>query len=157
MRIKGFIFTAIFLLLATAGFAQNPQLERYAGKEGMTYVFVSSAMLQLLPASASFDTNGVKISDIKDKISSLQIVSAKNAETSTQLRTEIGRMVGRNYEVLMMMVEEGSKITFYATKQGEMINDLVMVADSDTNYTVIQLLGRFTTTDIQNITKEKSN
>lgn len=157
MKIKGIIFAMLLLLPTVTGFAQHPQWEKYAGREGMTYVFVSSAMLQMLPSSASFDTEGVKLSDIKDKLSSLQIVSAKNAEASRQLRAEITPIVSRNYEVLMLLVEEGSKVTFYATKQGEMINDLIMVTDSDTNFTIIQLLGRFTTSDIQNITKNTGN
>ena len=83
---RSIILAALVLLTATATLAQNPQLERYAGKEGMTYVFVSSALLQLLPADANFNANGVKFSDIRDQTSSLQVVAANNPETSRQLR-----------------------------------------------------------------------
>ena len=113
-------------------------------------------MRQRPPAESNFTADGVTVADLREKLSSLQVVAAKNPETSRQLSSEFGQRVARDYAGLMQRIEADYRITFYATQQGEMINDLVMVADSDTTYTVIQVLGLFTASDIQNITKSRN-
>lgn len=54
-----------------------------------------------------------------------------------------------------MRVKDGkTHATFYVKQKGDLISELIMLADADNSFNVIQLLGSFTLQDIQEITKE---
>ena len=54
-----------------------------------------------------------------------------------------------------MRVRDGkTKATFYAKQKGDLINELIMLTDTEKGFSVIQLLGNFTLQDVQDITSE---
>ena len=65
-------------------------------------------------------------------------------------------MIGKEYEELMRVKDKKTKANFYIRQQGELIKELIMLADSEENFSVIQLKGNFTLQDIQEITNESS-
>ena len=54
----------------------------------------------------------------------------------------------------MRVKDNNTKATFYIEQKGDQINEMIMLADTDNSFNVIQLLGNFTLQDIQEITKE---
>ena len=61
-----------------------------------------------------------------------------------------------NLKGKLMRVKDGkTKANFYVKQQGELIQELIMIADMDDgSFSVMQLLGRFTLQDVQEITSE---
>jgi hypothetical protein len=54
----------------------------------------------------------------------------------------------------MRVRDEKTKATFYADMSGDLVKDLIMLADTEEGFTVIQLLGNFTLQDIQEIVEK---
>ena len=94
--------------------------------------------------------------DMQGKIDGLQILSTERKELQAQMRKEFSGMIGKEYEELMRVKDKGTKANFYIRQQGELIKELIMLADTEENFSVIQLKGNFTLQDIQEITNESS-
>lgn len=144
----------IFLLLigcSYATFAQSKLFDKFGEMDGVTSVYISKAMLQMMP---DMKTNGIDIGNIAGKLESLQILTSEKASIAKMMREEtayIGK--DKNYEELMKVRDEGSKVTFYIRKGGDKIKELIMLVDEKTEFVIIQILGDMTLKDIQNITK----
>jgi hypothetical protein len=150
---KKVVFTLLLLATVFAASAQNRNLERLAGEEGISYVYVSKAMLGLIAGQGSnANVNGVDVSGLADKLNSLQVVSADKPEAIRRVRNAAEVMPKAHMEVLMQVVESGSRTEFFTLKQGELITDLLMLSDSGDSYTLLLIQGRFTSRDIQGIT-----
>lgn len=71
------------------------------------------------------------------------------------MRKEFTQLIGSQHEELMRVKDGKTKANFYVKQKGDIINELIMLADTDKDgFTVIQLLGNFTLKDIQQITDE---
>ena len=67
-------------------------------------------------------------------------------------------LIGKKHEELMRVKDDDTRANFYVLQEGELIKELIMLADTDSDeFTVIQLRGNFTLNDIQEITKEAMN
>lgn len=154
---KKIILTLLILAGTLGAFAQNRNLERFAGEEGVSYVYISKAMLSLVSGMGNnTNINGVDISAMAGKLDALQVVSTDKPDAARRLRAEARNLSTDNMEVLMQVIEEGTRVDFYTLKQGETITDLLMLNDSGDNYTILQIKGRFTSEDIRSITESVS-
>lgn len=155
MKTKYFypLFLLIFFIATAAAQTNNNALfEKYAEKDGVTSVYISKKMFQLMP---SMETAGLNLINMKGKIESLQVLSCENESLQEQMRKDFSGIIRKDHEELMRVRDGDSKITFYIKQKGDLINELIMLSDEAKEFTVIQLLGRFTLQDIQEITKEK--
>lgn len=143
----------LILLLFCSGvcFGQNKLFEKYAEMDDVTSVYISKAMFQMMP---TMETSGLNLMNMKGKIESLQILSTENATKKEAMSKEFTRLIGNQHEELMRVKDGKTRATFYIKKNGDKISELIMLANTDTNFSVIQLLGNFTLQDIQNITKD---
>ncbi|MDH6534761.1 DUF4252 domain-containing protein [Parabacteroides sp. 52] len=143
----------LFLCLASAqlSFAQsNSKLfDRYADMDGVTSVYISKAMFQMMP---NIETAGLKLANLKGKIESLQVLTTERKDLTEKMQEEFSRFVTKQHAELMRVRDEKTKATFYAHMQGERVKDLIMLANTEEGFTVIQLLGNFTLQDVQEIT-----
>lgn len=97
----------------------------------------------------------MNLTNLKGKIESLQILSTENHTLQDKMRKEFTQLIGSQHEVLMRVKDGKTKANFYVKQKGDIINELIMLADTDKDgFTVIQLLGNFTLKDIQQITDE---
>lgn len=147
MRTKHIILF-LFLLCTNLGFAQNKLFDKYADMDNVTSVYISKAMFQMLP---SMEAGGLNLANLKGKIESLQVLSTENSEMKEQMKDEFTRLIGSQHEELMRVKDGKTKAVFYAKKKGDLITEMIMLADSGNSFSVIQLLGKFTLKDIQEI------
>ena len=125
MRLK-YLYTILLLCCVNICFAQNKLFDKYADMDDVTSVYISKKMFQMMPV---METAGLNLANLKGKIESLQILT----------RVKDGK----------------TKANFYVKQQGELIQELIMIADMDDGgFSVMQLLGRFTLQDVQEITSE---
>lgn len=151
------LFLLIALCTFTALSAQNDLYKKYSGKKGVTSVYVSKALLEMMP---SFDVKSDKIdiSNILSKLTGIYILSSSEASITKQLISD-SEHFGNNqdYELLLQVKDNGDDIDFYVkrNKSNNLFQEFVMVVNEPVEFMVIQLLGNMTLDDIKNITKTK--
>ena len=156
MRLK-YLYTILLLCCVNICFAQNKLFDKYADMDDVTSVYISKKMFQMMPV---METAGLNLANLKGKIESLQILSlqiltTQKADLRERMRGEFKALIGKDHEELMRVKDGKTKANFYVKQQGELIQELIMIADMDDGgFSVMQLLGRFTLQDVQEITSE---
>jgi hypothetical protein len=146
------ILIIICLFCTSAGFAQNKLFDKYADMDDVTSVYISKAMFQMMPA---IEQAGVNLMNLKGKIESLQLVSTEKPDKIIQMKKEFLQLVTSQHQELMRVKDGNDRVNFYSDMKGDQIKELIMLAESDSSYTAIQLIGNFTLQDIQDIAKQK--
>ena len=152
MRMKVYLL-GLLLCCASLSFAQDKWFSKYADMEDVTTVYISKKMFQMMPTVESI---GLELANMQGKIDGLQILSTERKDLQAQMRMEFNGMIGKEYEELRRAQDRWMKADYYIRQLGELIKELIMLADSEENFSVIQLKGNFTLQDIQEITNESS-
>ena len=151
------LFLLIALCTFTALSAQNALYKKYSGKKGVTSVYVSQAMLEMMP---SFDvkSDNMDISNMLSKLTGIYILNTSDVSTTEQLMKDTEHFgKDQNYELLMQVRDDGDNVDFFVKKNkgNNLIQELVMLVKEPDEFVMIQLLGNMTLDDIKNITKTK--
>jgi hypothetical protein len=147
------------MLAVQTGFAQDKLSDLFGkleGKENVTQVTITKSMLSMMPnISSSAEMNGVDIKNIVNKLEQIDIFSSEDKETSKLMAKEAKEHFNnlKSYEVLMKIKGKKDNVLFYGEKKGNIFTSLIMFVDGDDNCTLIRLSGKFTTQDIQDVTK----
>jgi hypothetical protein len=153
MKAKHILTVILCTVCLHTGFAQNNDklFEKYTNIEDVTTVYISKAMFQMIPV---MEMAGLNLVNMKGKIESLQILSTKRQDLIPQMRKEFSNLVDKHHTELMRVKDTNTNATFYADMHNDTVKNLVMLADADSSFIVIQLLGNFTLQDMQEITKD---
>lgn len=150
MKTKYIIITLCFFC-STFCFAQDKLFDKYAEMDNVTSVYISKAMFQMIPDVGDI---GLNLMNMKGKIESLQLISTERVDQIPQMRKEFTQLIDKQHQELMRVRDGKTRATFYADMKGDQVKNLLMLADTDSSFTVIQLVGNFTLQDVQEITKE---
>ncbi|GHT32319.1 hypothetical protein AGMMS49574_15600 [Bacteroidia bacterium] len=150
MKVK-FSLVALCLVCSSFCFGQSKLFDKYAEMENVTSVYISKAMFDMMPMIGDI---GLSMTNMKGKVESLQLVSTERVDQIPQMRKEFIQLVDKSHQELMRVRNGKTRTTFYADMKGDQIKNLLMLADSDSSFTVMQLLGKFTMKDIQEIAKD---
>lgn len=151
MRHK-YLYLLLLLCCVNIGFAQNKLFDKYADMDDVTSVYISKKMFQMMPV---METAGLNLANLKGKIESLQILTTEKAELKKKMRSEFNALISKEHEELIRVKDGKTKANFYVKQKGELIQELIMIADMENGgFSVMQLLGRFTLQDVQEITSE---
>lgn len=150
------LITTILLFAALSSFAQNNVFDKLADRKDITYVSVPKALLKMTSGMVSSSMNGVDIKKIINKLDQVNVFTAGSEEARKAMRKEVTTHLknGKSYEMLMKVKEKGNDAVFYGQKDGDFIKSFVMFVDGETkedDCVIIQLLGKFTMQDIQEI------
>ena len=145
------ILLLLFLCCTSICFAQNKLFDKYSEMDNVTSVSISKAMFQMMP---NFETNGLNLMNLKGKIEGLQILTTENNSIKETMRNDFKNLIGKDHEELMKVKDGKTRATFYVKQKGDLISELIMLADTDKSFNVIRLSGNFTLQDFQEITKE---
>ena len=145
------ILIILCLFCTSIGFAQNKLFDKYTDMDNVTSVYISKAMFQMMPA---IENVGVNLMNLKGKIESLQLVSTENKNMITQMKKEFSQLVTSKHQELMRVKDGKSNVKFYTDMKGDQIKELIMLVDTDDNFTAILLVGNFTIKDIQEIIEQ---
>jgi len=153
MKTRYLIITLLCIVFTQSGIAQNSSklFEKYADMDNVTSVYISKAMFKMMP---TMQTAGLNLMNMKGKVESLQVLTTERKDLTIKMRNEFAQLVTRQHQELMRVRDGKTKATFYAIMQGDLVKDMLMLADTEEGFTVIQLLGNFTLQDIQEITKD---
>ena len=142
------IFLILFLCCTSLCFAQDRLFEKYADMDNVTSVFISKKMFEMMP---NIESGGLDLMNLKGKINNLQILTSEKREIRDQMRKEFSGLIGKSHEELMRVKDNNTKATFDIEQKGDQINEMIMLADTDSMYVIIRLAGKFTLQDIQNV------
>ncbi|MDR0538573.1 MAG: DUF4252 domain-containing protein [Tannerellaceae bacterium] len=149
MNIKSLLL-AFSLLCSAFCTAQNNIFNKYEDMEDVTTVYISKAMLGIIP---SVDGVGMNLKKLSGKLESLEIATTKNIDRVAQMRKDFSKLVSNKHEELMRIKDGKERVAFYTQKNGELLNDLLMLVDSDSSFTVIRIMGAITLKELQDIAK----
>lgn len=130
-------------------FGQQKLFDKFAAQEGVTSVHISKAMFEMMPSLIQ-NIEGVNLNALK-KIDGLNVLSTDKKELMREMQKTFKELITSSHEELMRILDNGQNITFHAKKKGENIEELLMLIDTSDQYVVIQIKGRFTLQDIQEI------
>jgi hypothetical protein len=148
-------YLILFALMFSTGLAQAQEdlFQKYSGQDGVSTVYISKTMFEMIPIVESI---GLNLVNMKGKISSIQMLSTERPSLAQKMHQETSKMVGKQHEELMRITEGPKKTTFYIKKKGETIRELLMISDANDGFSLILLTGEFTLKEIQEITSAQT-
>lgn len=153
------ILFAIMLMLTTiTASAQVKAFEKYSDTEGVTYVYISKALLRMAGAFNMPSAPGTNMKNIIPKVDAIQIITSMEDDMSSRLKREAENIVkNQNYELLMQVDDDGDKVRIYH-HEGKKQSAIIMITTSDDETVVIAFTGTFTLKDVESMvngTKKK--
>lgn len=156
---KKLILSAILFAAATSLFAQNAQIEqfyqKYEGKEGFTSVKITEKLFALAASATGSDPD---IQNVVDGIKGIQILVFENTENNAKsgeyYREFMSTVSTSNFDELMTVNSEGDKVKFYGKMASEkVLNEMLLVCDSDGEFVMISILGEINMEDISKLSE----
>ena len=150
------LFVLVFAILCslftpTQSVAQVKEFEKYADKEGVTYVYISRTLLSLARGGmlSTPSVPSMKTDEILPKLSAIQIIKSEDNAARKLLREASKIVSTQKYELLMQIDDDGNKVKIYFRESGKQ-SVIIMISSSDDDETnVLVFSGKFTLKDVQ--------
>ena len=150
------ILCTVMALTCLNAHAQVKALEKYSDMNGITYVYISKAMLSAIsgrlnkmPSMPNVDAHV-----LVNKLSAIQLIHAEKNDMRTKLKSEVQGIVKKDkYELLMQVKEDGNKADIYQNI-GPQQSVVVMLVEENDGVTAVVFSGKFTTEDVMKMVKK---
>ena len=150
-----YILGALLWLCSFVTYAQENLFDRFSEMEGVTSVYVSKAMFNMM---SDIKVDGLQLEGIGQKLESLQVLNSEKAPVIQKLREAVtGFTPKHGYESLARVRDDGEKVDILLKKHSNGINEFVVLADEPKEFTLIVITGRMSLQDIQNIIGEEKH
>ncbi|MBR5930063.1 MAG: DUF4252 domain-containing protein [Prevotella sp.] len=150
------ILCAVMALTTLNAHAQVKAFEKYSDMNGITYVYISKAMLSALSGRLNKMPSmpNVDAQVLVNKLSAIQLIHAEKNDMRAKLRSEVQGIVKKDkYELLMQVKEDGNKADIYQNI-GPQQSAVVMLTEEKDGVTAIVFSGKFTTEDVMKMVKK---
>ena len=132
---RTYIITLLLSLYSLFTYAQDSFFDKFADMDGVTSVYISKAMLSLMP-----DMNNI------------QILSCEKPDIIAKLKKETAFISPKNgYEELMRINDEGEKTIIYLKRNKNKEKEFVLMSQEKNEFTIIAITGNLTLQEIQGI------
>lgn len=152
------LFAIVLMLTTITASAQVKAFEKYSDTEGVTYVYISKALLRMAGAFNMPSAPGTNMKNIIPKVDAIQIITSMEDDMASRLKREAENIVkSQNYELLMQVDDDGDKVRIYH-HEGKKQSAIIMITTSDDETVVIAFTGTFTLKDVESMvngTKKK--
>ena len=149
---KKSILILSILVLTLSSFAQrNPidaMFDKYAGREGITTVYISSKMFSMM---AEVDLDDDELEDVINNLKSIRILTVDDQELNNKLNffKELEKDLDfSGYEELMVVKESDKDLKFLVKEKGKKIDELLMIGGGPGQNVLVSIKGDL---DLQNI------
>lgn len=152
----GLILMMIVPMMIMAQSPMDKLYEKYAGEEGFTSVNISPEMFSMFAEmninTDEIDDEAKEAVDMISKMEGMKILTyTKKNEKDDSFYKEIKKSFDfDDYRELMSVEEEGTYVKFFVKREGEMISELLMVADEQNETVVMNFNGLF---DMKTVSK----
>ena len=153
-RIIRTLLCAVVAMASLTANAQVKAFEKYADMKNVSYVYISKYMLGMAGKVATpAAVPGVDVKALASKLTGIQIITSEEKTARAKLKADVKDLLARdNYEVLMQIRDDGSKVDIYHCI-GKQQSVVVMLVDDDGEATVMVFSGHFTMEDVMKMTK----
>ena len=142
----------IVTLCSVYSFGQESSLEKFADMDGVKSVYISKAMLSLMPG---LEVQGVDIGSTATKLDNIQILSTEKSDIREKMSKEVKTLVNKGkVEELMRVKEDDENVFIYMKDLGEKKSEFILFNDDKDELTVIIITGTLTLNDIQKIVND---
>lgn len=155
IMIKTILF-AVMALTTLNAHAQVKAFEKYSDMNGITYVYISKAMLSAISSKLNSMPSmpNVNAQALASKMSGIQLIHSEKNNMRAKLRSEVQSIVKQNkYELLMQVKEDNNKADIYQNI-GPQQSAVVMLVEEKDGVTAVVFSGKFTTEDVMKMVKK---
>lgn len=146
---RTYIITLLLSLCSLFTYAQDSFFDKFADMDGVTSVYISKAMLSMIP---DMQTEGVNIGGVASKLDNIQILSCEKPAIIAKLKKETEFISPKNgYEELVRINDEGEKTTIYLKHNKNGKKEFVLLNNEKEEFTIIVITGNLTLQEIQGI------
>ena len=147
---------AAMLLLTISSFAQDGKsfYQKYSDTEGVSAVYISSAMFRLMGRIPDLDVEGedINLAPIIQSLSGLYLISSEDKAVGGDIKADADRFVaGGRYELLLEVKDSGEIVRIYTMGTEKTVSGFVMIAADDAETTFIYLDGKMNREDLENL------
>lgn len=147
---------AAMLLLTISSFAQDGKsfYQKYSDTEGVSAVYISSAMFRLMGRIPDLDVEGedINLAPIIQSLSGLYLISSEDKAVGRDIKADADRFVaGGRYELLLEVKDSGEIVRIYTMGTEKTVSGFVMIAADDAETTFIYLDGKMNREDLENL------
>jgi hypothetical protein len=140
--------------LAQGGEAIDRLFEKYSGKEGITYVYISSKMFSIF---AGQETDDKELSDIMSRLKSIRILTVDDSvlNKKTNFYEELKKGTDfSSYEELMVVSESTGVTKFLIRGDGKKVDELLVISGGSQGNTLISIRGDLDMKNISGLSKQ---
>lgn len=146
------LFIMMCVLFAAVSLNAQNRFDKIAEMEGVTSVYVSPKMFNMMKDSSS--TGDINIDKVAGKLTGLHILSSENEKASSLLRKETEFINSANgYEELLRVKDEEERMYIYM-KEGSKTNEYILLVDEGKEFTLILLEGKLTVEEVRGIVNQ---
>lgn len=146
---RTYIITLLFCLCSLFTYAQDSFFDRFADMDKVTSVYISKAMLSLMP---DMKAEGVNIGGVASKLDNIQILSCENPSVIAKLKKELQYINPKNgYEELMRVNSEGEKTSIYLKQKNNEKKEFVLINSKEGEFTIIVITGNISLEEMKGI------
>ena len=154
---KQFIYTLLFTILlivfpSAKTIAQDALFEKYSDVDGITTIYISKTMLQMIPNVKAGDR---EIGQVASKLDQLRVLHCERPSMIPSIKKQAQELFYKNkYEIVMHMSEDGEHMTVYHKKLKDGKSEFALLAEEDGEISIINLKGNITLKNIQEIAEK---
>lgn len=155
---KTILILASIAFFTTGLFAGNARdiYKKYAGKDNVDAVFISSAMFRLINALPEVKSAGedLDFTPLMKSLTGMYILDSHNESATGDLKRDIESYVGSDSFVLLMEANGGGeKVRMYTSGSDEIIDKFIMFVteNNSSGCTFIALEGKMKREDIEKV------
>lgn len=147
------LYTLLVILMTTfpsaKTMAQDALFEKYNDVDGITTIFISKTMLQMIP---NVKTGKHDISGISSKLDQLRVLTCERPSLIPSVKKQALEIYGNGqYEVVMQINDSGEHVTIYHKKLGKDKSEFVLFSEESDEISIISVKGKISLKDIQSI------
>lgn len=148
------IFFLTLMLRAQNGSAIDDLFQKYAGKEGITSVFISSKMFGMFNSQ---DTKDEDLNNLLSRLKSIRILTVEDSTINEKINfyDELKKKVDFSvYEELMVVNEADNVTKFLIRESGKTIAELLIISGGKKGNTLISIRGDLDLKNISGLSKK---
>jgi hypothetical protein len=162
---KKWIGVFVMALLFGSVQAQDDAIAKFFSKymesENFSRVYISPKMMQMAGGflRSNVDTGNADEKDLGElmqKVKGIRILSGDKVNGKSLFNEAMSTLNKNKYEDLMDVQDKESSVKFMVREENGRIAELLMITGSETEFTLLSMLGSFTYQDL-NILAEKTN
>jgi len=151
---KKLITLALIALIPMIAVAQNSAIDKifqkYSDYKGFTVVTINKGLLKM---ASEMDLDDPEAEAFLGRINSIKILAAEDNVNVNLYDEVLSALNKREYEELMTVNSSDEDVLMLAKKDGDIVEELVILVGGDDDNAIVYISGRLSTRDLAKLSK----